>query len=325
MSTSTQTQRGWRRVELFALGACMCIAPPAAAAQSTAETTVAAAASATTSASAITTATSSPQSKKPPQPDAIQREDADRALAEKRPDDAIANYELLCDRGEVNAAASFNRGLAYALRIAFERPSSSDHGQAIAAFEEAALLATDSDLRQRSQAAAARVRTELQHTRAARGLEAVTEPAPTFVASLRESISLTTQTALTLGATLLATIVVIGAMRKTAAARRLWAVGALFAYGCAAGLFSLREAKRAHDAAFQWAVVIGQEVRATALGPTDAIAGGKPAEAQTISVLPEGSLVWIRRNASASDPEIEWGRVRATIPPGAVRILAERP
>lgn len=92
-----------------------------------------------------------------------------RALAEERTDDAIAQFEALADRGVLDAAASFDRGLAYAHRIREGRDEPGDLGRAAHGFEEARALTEDPALAADATRALTAVRGEVARRRARAG------------------------------------------------------------------------------------------------------------------------------------------------------------
>lgn len=102
------------------------------------------------------------------------------ALRAGHVDEAIARFEHLANAGVVDAAVSFDRGLAYATRLTQAEPKAGDFGQAIAAFEEATALATGTPLRDRADRAADAVRGELARKRHREGARAAYEPAPSL-------------------------------------------------------------------------------------------------------------------------------------------------
>jgi hypothetical protein len=109
-------------------------------------------------------------------PTASAAEDADglfasgaAALAEGRPGDAIADLEAFADRGVVDPAASFDRGLAYASRVRVGAEQPGDLGRAAHGFAEAHDLASDPSLVRDAASALTVVRTEVARRRARAG------------------------------------------------------------------------------------------------------------------------------------------------------------
>lgn len=86
-----------------------------------------------------------------------------------RLDESIARFESLADRDVHDAAASFNRGLAYAKRASSPSSKPGDLGQAACAFAEARVLAKDAALRKRITEAEASTQRELGRKLAAHG------------------------------------------------------------------------------------------------------------------------------------------------------------
>jgi hypothetical protein len=91
------------------------------------------------------------------------------ALAEGRPGDAIADFEALADRGGINAAASYDRGLAYADRVRIGAEQPGDLGRAAHGFAEAIALAGDPLLSKDAAKALTLVRSEVARRRTRTG------------------------------------------------------------------------------------------------------------------------------------------------------------
>ena len=94
---------------------------------------------------------------------------ATEALAAGKPADAIANLEALADRGVVDAAMSFDRGLAYAERVRIGAEQPGDLGRAAHGFEEARILTRDPKLVDDATAALVTIRAEVSRRRARAG------------------------------------------------------------------------------------------------------------------------------------------------------------
>jgi hypothetical protein len=91
------------------------------------------------------------------------------ALAEGRPGDAVADFEALADHGVVDAAASFDRGLAYTNRVRIGAEQPGDLGRAAHGFAEARALASDPSLSRDAASALTLVRAEVARRRAQSG------------------------------------------------------------------------------------------------------------------------------------------------------------
>jgi hypothetical protein len=110
-----------------------------------------------------------------------------RALRENRATDAVASFELLADQGTYSATASFNRGLAYAMRVSLDGEIPGDLGQAAAGFEEALLASPNGDLRRDSEAALATIRSSVARRASESGITVVT-PAPPLAVTVTSAI-----------------------------------------------------------------------------------------------------------------------------------------
>ena len=98
----------------------------------------------------------------PPTPEAIFQSGAE-ALKKGEHGKAIDGFEALADRGFFNPDASYDRGIAYVLRVRAGADRPGDLGRAAAAFEEALLLRPDDH---EADVALDRVRAELTRRRA---------------------------------------------------------------------------------------------------------------------------------------------------------------
>lgn len=94
---------------------------------------------------------------------------ANEALKAERHGDAIARFEALADRGVVDAAVSYDRGLAYAARVRAKMEQPGDLGRAAHGFEEARELTHDRALARDATAALGEVRAEVARRRARGG------------------------------------------------------------------------------------------------------------------------------------------------------------
>lgn len=91
------------------------------------------------------------------------------SLAQGRFGEAIASFEGLADRGVLDAAVSYDRGLAYAARVRAGAEQPGDLGRAAHGFEEARELAEDRSLARDASRALSAVRAELARRRARAG------------------------------------------------------------------------------------------------------------------------------------------------------------
>jgi hypothetical protein len=98
------------------------------------------------------------------------------AVRDGRPADAIASLEALADLGVVDAAASYDRGLAYATRVRIGAEVPGDLGRAVHGFEEALELSHDRQLSEDASRALAVVRSEVARRRARAGEPVEVDP-----------------------------------------------------------------------------------------------------------------------------------------------------
>jgi hypothetical protein len=102
--------------------------------------------------------------------------EATRALHEGRAGDAIASLETLADEGVVDAVASYDRGLAYAMRVRIGAEVPGDLGRAAHGFEEARDLTSDPGLAQDAAHALEIVRGEIARRRLRAGEPVEVDP-----------------------------------------------------------------------------------------------------------------------------------------------------
>ncbi len=94
---------------------------------------------------------------------------ASAALEASKPAEAIRELESAADQGYVDAALSFDRGLAYAMRVRLGPESDGDLGRAIHGFEEARELSRDALLQAEARHALTLLRSEVARRRARAG------------------------------------------------------------------------------------------------------------------------------------------------------------
>lgn len=99
---------------------------------------------------------------------ALFREATD-AIAGERLSDAITKLEAIADRGVVDAAVSFDRGVAYAMRAKTSAAQPGDLGRAVHGFEEARDLSNDGALDGEAKRALTSLRAEIARRRARAG------------------------------------------------------------------------------------------------------------------------------------------------------------
>lgn len=238
-----------------------------------------------------------------------------RALDDERPNDAVASFEALADRGLVDSSASFDRGLAYAARVRLGAEQPGDLGKAAHGFEEAMALADDAALARDADAALSQVRTEIGRRRAREGNAVEIEQRRPAWRALSRLLSENAWSGLALASSLL-----LGAglffRWKSPTGRRRGASATMIAVAVPAVLLTTSLAATArHDRLYvREGVIVAASAR-----PSDArgiaLPGGTP--------LPEGARVEIL-GASAAWTEVRAGAVDAWIPTSTLRPIARR-
>ena len=235
------------------------------------------------------------------------------ALAAGDATTAVTELETLADRGVVDAAASFDRGLAYASRVREGSEQAGDLGRAAHGFEEARGLASDEGLRADATRALAAVRAEVARRRARAGdpveLEPSVSPWLDVVRALPEDAWATGAAvgSVVLGASL--------AVRWRSASQRIRAGGAIAAALAALLLLSgavATSAARRDRRERAEAVVVAPQLRLAE--PNGVVRQGGAA-------LPEGATVQIVDH-SGSLVRVRWGAFDGWVPQTGVRTVA---
>jgi len=99
-----------------------------------------------------------------------------KALSDGRPANAVTALEALADRGAIDPVASYDRGLAYALRARIGPEEPGDLGRAVQGFEEARDLTRDPHLADDATHALTVVRSEIARRRMRAGEAADVDP-----------------------------------------------------------------------------------------------------------------------------------------------------
>ena len=238
------------------------------------------------------------------------------ALGEGRATDAIALFEAVADTGVVDASASYDRGLAYALRVRIDAEVPGDLGRAAHGFEEARDLAADASLAAEATHALAIVRAEVARRRARAGDPVEVEQSPPLALALSRSIPEQgwTMTAIAMSIALGVSILVRAgakARRARVGASLAIALSALSLCVAAAAAAVLRHDRLEH----REAVVVAPAAR-----PADASGLAR----QGVSPLPEGARVDVVEAAGALT-RVRWGAVDGWVPTSALRPLAKAP
>lgn len=238
------------------------------------------------------------------------------ALAEGRAADAIASFETVADSGLVDASASYDRGLAYALRVRIGAEVPGDLGRAAHGFEEARDLATDQELAGQATQALAVVRAEVARRRARSGDPVEVEQSPPLALALSRALPEQAWAGLALAMSCVLGLAIL--VRVGARARRV-RVGASLALALAALMLGLALAATAvcrHDRLERHEAVV-VAVAARLAEPTGLARQG-------VAPLPEGARVEIVEGKGALT-HVRWGAMDGWIPASALRPLAKAP
>ena len=235
-----------------------------------------------------------------------------KALEEEKPNDAVASFEALADRGVVDATASYDRGLAYALRVRANAEQPGDLGRAAHGFEEARMLTNDAKLAADAQTALAMVRSEVSRRKAREGVTVDMEQHASPWRTLTRTLGENTWAALAIGAAIALGVGLFArwlakASRARAAAAIVIAVSAPVMIVTAA----LARSARSDRLYLREAIVVSPSAR-----PSDAhgivLPQAKP--------LPEAARVEIVGENGAWT-EFRWGTLDAWVPAQTLRPL----
>ncbi|HEX8795532.1 MAG TPA: hypothetical protein VF765_31500 [Polyangiaceae bacterium] len=239
-----------------------------------------------------------------------------QALREGRASDAITALEELADRGTVDPAASYDRGLAYAMRVRIGAEVPGDLGRAAHGFEEARDLTHDGKLAEAASRALAVVRSEVARRRTRAGEPVEVDAGRSLSRTVSSLLAEDTWCVL---AAMGSAILAIGLfVRWIARARRLRA-GAGVAAGLAAPVTLL-------------AIAMALAARHDRLEEREAVVvahGSRPSDERGMVVpgattLPEGARVEVVESRDTR-ARIRFGRLDAWVPTGAIRELARWP
>ncbi len=240
--------------------------------------------------------------------------DGVHALEQERPNEAVASFEALADRGVVDAVVSYDRGLAYALRVHVSAEQSGDLGRAAHGFEEARALSTDPRLVSDAEVALSAVRGEVGRRKAREGVTVDVEQRASPWRTLSRALGEGTWAGLAIAASfLLAAALFLRWLAEGSRAR----AGAAIAIAVTAPVLILGAAlarTARHDRLWlSEAIVISPAAR-----PSDAHGIALPAA----TPLPEAARVEVvEQNAGLT--EVRWGALDAWVPTSTLRPLAK--
>jgi hypothetical protein len=241
-------------------------------------------------------------------------DDGVRALQQERPNDAVASFEALADRGVIDAVASYDRGLAYALRVRENAERPGDLGRAAHGFEEARELSSDPRLTADAEAALAAVRAEVGRRKAREGVSVDVEQRASPWRALSQSLgengwaAVAIASSLLLGAGLFLRWLARGSRARAGAAIAIAASAPMLVLGAALARSARHDRLHLHEA-----VVIGPSAR-----PSDshgiALPQGSP--------LPEAARVEVLGHEGGWT-EFRWGSLKAWVPAATLRPIAK--
>jgi len=241
--------------------------------------------------------------------------DAVKALHEGRAGDAIDGLEALADRGVVDPVLSFDRGLAYAMRVRIGAEVPGDLGRAAHGFEESADLSRDPRLVEDASLALGVVRSEVARRRARAGDPTEVDPGRSLG---RAVAGLLGEDTWAIFAAVASAALTLGLLQRwMARARRLRVTGGVVA-GVATPVLlvavAMTLAARHDRANLREAVVV-----ASSATPNDergiTVPGATP--------LPEGARVEVLEVRGAMS-RVRFGRIDAWVSSGGLRELARR-
>jgi hypothetical protein len=241
---------------------------------------------------------------------------ATTAIEAGAPSEAIAELELLADRGVLNSDVSFNRAVAYIKRAKTSRAQSGDLGRAVAALEEAlALRPSDAQ----AEAVLQRVQSELSRERSRRGSQSLLVK-PSIGRAL---VRLFPENFWALSAMLASVVCTLGlliAWRASSPRRRFVgkvAASISGAFGVLAGIVIFAAVQLRHSVTIGVVTVPEARLRDAAGVPLPV------SVARDSANIPEGARVDISR-ISDRYAEILWGETKAWVQLSDLQILPKR-
>jgi len=238
---------------------------------------------------------------------------ATKALHEGRAGDAIGALEGLADDGVVDAVASYDRGLAYALRVRIGAEVPGDLGRAAHGFEEARELSRDPKLTDDATSALGVVRGEIARRRLRAGEPVELDPGRSLARTLAGLLPEGSWSAL---AVVLSVALAAGLFARGWSVRsRVRIAGGVVASVAAPALavaVGMTLAARHDRWTLREAIVVAPGAR-----PTDLRGLVVPGGTQ----LPEGARVEVVESRGAST-HVRFGTIDAWVPSGTLRELA---
>jgi hypothetical protein len=232
------------------------------------------------------------------------------ALGEGRAGDAVASLEALADRGVVDPVLSFDRGLAYAMRVRIGAEAPGDLGRAAHGFEEARDLTRDAKLAGEASRGLLVVRSEIARRRMRAGEPVEVDAGRSLARTLAGLLAEDTWAWLASGASALLAVAL--ATRRFARAARMRIAGGVTAAVAGVALaisLTMGIAARRDRSSLREAVVVSAGAR-----PVDerglALPGGNPLpEAARVEVI-EDHVTWKRVRFGSNDVRLHSSALR---------------
>jgi hypothetical protein len=235
------------------------------------------------------------------------------ALKDGRPQDAVASLEALADRGVIDPVASYDRGLAYAMRARMGAEAPGDLGRAAQGFEEARGLSRDPQLVEGASRGLSVIRSEVARRRVRAGEPVEVDPGRSLARTVAGLLSEDTWSVIAvLASVILAVCLFMRALARAGRVRISGGVGA----GIATPVLTL-------------AVVMTLAARHDRMHLREAVvvvANARPIDERGITVpgattLPEGARVELVE-ASGAWSRVRFGSIEARVASSALRALA---
>jgi hypothetical protein len=240
---------------------------------------------------------------------------AGAALHEGRAGDAIAELESLADRGVLDPVLSYDRGLAYAMRVRIGAEVPGDLGRAAHGFEEARDLTRDGRLAEEASRALVVIRSEVARRRTRAGETVEVDPGRSLA---RAVAGLLSEDAWAIFAAVSSGALALGLFVRWLSDKARWRIGGAVAAGAALPLLvvsvAMALASRHDRYSLREAVIVSESAR-----PADArgivVPGGSP--------LPEGARVEVT-DARPAWTRVRFGALETWVASSALRVLARR-
>ncbi|MGA2450726.1 MAG: hypothetical protein ABTD50_18825 [Polyangiaceae bacterium] len=235
------------------------------------------------------------------------------AIRRGHADDAISSLEALADLGIADPVASFDRGLAYALRVRVGGESPGDLGRAVHGLEEARDLTHSRALAEDASRALSIVRAEIVRRRLRAGESIETEPSRSLARSVVELVD---ENSWALGAASASWILSLGLFVHWLARARRLRIAAGIGVGVATPVLlvmSLMTLAARHD---RW-----QVEEAIVVVPSARVTDERGVARPSSVPLPEGARVEVVEQRGAVT-RVRFGRADVWIASSALRGLA---